>query len=280
VIGQEATPTPAIFNTGQVLFGLVRAHQETGRDEYLAAAHRAADYMLGAQGPDGDFARGRSAMARDDCTTYYARAAWGLCALGVCINEPRYVAAAERTLRLTLSQQLQNGWFQTNCLSDPDRPLLHTIAYAVEGILGVGLLLGRDEYIDAARRTAMALAARQRPDGGLAGRFARDWSEQAEWDCLTGDAQIASVWWTLGEVTGDADLQDRARRLCGVVMRAQNRAARDPGLRGGVKGSFPIDGGYGRYEVLNWPTKFFADALLLTLPARRTHAAGSHPTPP
>jgi len=36
-----------------------------------------------------------------------------------------------------------------------------------------------------------------------------------------------------------------------------------PGLRGGVKGSCPFDGDYGRYEVLNWATKFFVDALLL-----------------
>ena len=76
VIGEQAVPTPAAFNTGQVLFGLVRAHMETGRDEYLVAGRRAADYLVGAQAPDGSYAHGRSAMARVDCTTYYTRAAW------------------------------------------------------------------------------------------------------------------------------------------------------------------------------------------------------------
>ena len=34
------------------------------------------------------------------------------------------------------------------------------------------------------------------------------------------------------------------------------------GLRGGVPGSWPVDGEYGRYEVLNRAAKFFADALM------------------
>jgi hypothetical protein len=269
VIGEERTPSPAAFNTGQVLFGLVRAHQESGRDEYLMGARHAAEYLVHAQGPDGSFAYGRSAAARHDCTTYYTRAAWGLCLFGTHVGERRYTDAAERNIRFALTQQRQNGWFEANCLGDPDRPLLHTIAYAVEGILGVGLLLGRDEYVTAARRTALALAAAQRPDGGLSGRFARDWSPQVSWDCLTGDAQTALVWWQLGEVLSDAELKQRARRIVGFVMRTQNRTSTDPGLAGGIKGSFPIDGEYGRYEVLNWPTKFFADALLLTAPDNR-----------
>jgi len=32
------------------------------------------------------------------------------------------------------------------------------------------------------------------------------------------------------------------------------------GIRGGVKGSFPVDGGYGTYEFLNWAAKFLIDA--------------------
>ena len=32
------------------------------------------------------------------------------------------------------------------------------------------------------------------------------------------------------------------------------------GVRGGVKGSFPIEGDYGRFEYLNWAAKFFIDS--------------------
>jgi len=40
-----------------------------------------------------------------------------------------------------------------------------------------------------------------------------------------------------------------------------------------VKGSHPFDGEYGRYEVLNWATKFFVDALLLDETKGRTERA-------
>jgi hypothetical protein len=34
---------------------------------------------------------------------------------------------------------------------------------------------------------------------------------------------------------------------------------------GGVKGSFPVSGGYGRFQYLNWACKFSIDANLLEL---------------
>jgi hypothetical protein len=125
--------------------------------------------------------------------------------------------------------------------------------------------LGATDYIEAAKRTALALAKAQRPTGGLAGRFAADWSEVASWECLTGNAQTAITWWKLTELTGNTELKDRAHQACKMLMSTQNRTSSDPGLTGGIKGSYPIDGEYRRFEVLNWATKFFADALLFML---------------
>ena len=267
VINPMVEPTPAVFNTGQVILGWVRAYRETDGVAYLEAARRAADYLLDAQGADGSFSKGRSEFARSDCTTYYSRVAWPLCMLGKLIDEPRYLEAGERGIDFTLTKQRANGWWADNCLSDRKRPLLHTIAYATRGVLEAGLVLEREDYIDAAKRTALALASVQRPTGGLAGRLAADWSEAADWECLTGNAQTAIIWWKLAAVTPNADFEDRARHACRMLMSTQNRTSSDPGLAGGIKGSYPVDGGYGRFEILNWATKFFVDAMLLTLPA-------------
>lgn len=270
VIGEQALPTPAVFNTGQVILGWLRAHLETGEARYAEASRRAADFLQSVQAGDGSFERGHSQFARGDAQTYNTRVGWALAALGKALGERRYVEAGVRNVEYGVSRQLENGWFDANCLSDPERPLLHTIAYATRGVLETGLLLDREDLVEAAEGTALALASRQRADGGLAGRFARDWSEAADWDCLTGDAQTAVIWYRLAAARGDAELRDRAERLCRFVMRSQNRTAADPGLRGGIKGSFPFDGDYGRYEVLNWATKFFVDALLLGEAGRRS----------
>ena len=46
------------------------------------------------------------------------------------------------------------------------------------------------------------------------------------------------------------------------LKHTQNRHSPEPGLRGGIKGAWPVGGEYGAYEVLSWATKFFADALM------------------
>ena len=85
--------------------------------------------------------------------------------------------------------------------------------------------------------------------------------------CLTGSCQLAGVFFRLAlidEAGGKAaQYRSAAERLLTFVMGTQNLVTEAPGLRGGVKGSYPVDGDYGRYQLLNWAAKFFVDALLL-----------------
>lgn len=266
IIGEQETPTPAIFNTGQVILGWHRSWKETGEESFLRSAHLAADFLLECQDDEGAFYKAQSQFARGDTTTYNTRVAWSLCLLGHSTGQVAYLDAGRRNIEFALRRQHKNGWFEKNCLSDATRPLLHTIAYATRGVLEVGLLIGEEKFVAAATRTARGLALTQRSDGGLSGRFTQDWKPTVTWSCLTGDAQTAIIWLKLAAQTGQSDLAEKARRLLEFVMRSQNRNARDPGLAGGIKGAFPFDGDYGRYELLNWATKFFVDAMLLAYP--------------
>lgn len=96
----------------------------------------------------------------------------------------------------------------------------------------------------------------------MPGRYDREWKPAAPWSCLTGQAQMANNWMRLHLVTGDRSWLEPVSRVLAFLESTQNRTSSDPGLRGGIKGSWPVDGGYGRFEVLNWATKYFADALL------------------
>jgi hypothetical protein len=53
-----------------------------------------------------------------------------------------------------------------------------------------------------------------------------------------------------------------ARRAIAFVASTQDLMADHPGVRGGIAGSYPIYGRYGRFKYPNWAAKFFADALL------------------
>jgi DUF1680 family protein len=258
-------PTPAIFNTGQVLFGLVAAYKETGKETFRDAAKRGADFLVATMDPDGAWRRHGSQYARHGVNVYDARTAWGLLDAYGITNFLAHRDAVYRNLEFVLTKQRPNGWFEECCLDDNTRPLLHTIAYTIEGLFEAGLALGEQRFQTAAQLAADALLAKQRPDGSLAGRLDQDWNDAAAWSCLTGDAQIAIVWLRLHETTGDRRYLRAAERMNRYLSSTQDLSARDPGIRGGIKGSQPIWGGYGAFEYLNWAAKFFADALMLEI---------------
>lgn len=260
VIGEPESP--AVFNTGQVLFGWLAAYEVTGDQAFADAARRAGRWLTEMQDADGHWRRGGSRFARHGVSVYNARVAWALAEAGARLHEPSFVAAAARNLQAVAALQHANGWLPDCCLSDVERPLLHTLAYAIRGLLEGGRVTGDEKLVAAACRAAAPLRDAVREDGWMAGRFARDWSGAVAWSCLTGQAQMANNWMRLAELTGDGSWLAPVPRVLRFLKRSQNRASDDPGLRGGIKGSAPFGGGYNPYTLLNWATKYFADALM------------------
>ena len=259
------SPSPAVFNTGQVIFGWMAAYRETGHLKYLEAASKAGDYLVRVQERDGVWRKGNSRYAKAETTTYNARAAWSLIALGLEKKDDRYVDAGRRNIEAVLSKQRENGWFEDNCLSDPQKPLLHTIVYATRGVLEAGILLQEKMFVNAALKTLRALTSCQRRDGGIPGRLSSSWAPEAKWDCVTGNAQAAIAWFRAEKITGDSLFGEAARSAVDFVKETQNLESNDPAIRGGVKGSYPFDGQYAPFELINWAAKFTCDALLLSM---------------
>lgn len=266
VMGQP--PSPAVFNTGQVLFGWLAAWEQAGDGAFADAARRAGRWLASVE-DGGRFVRGNSRFARGDATAYNARAAWGLAEAGAALGDRAMTDAAARVLRAVAAAQHADGWFAHCCLHDPLRPLLHTLAYTVRGLVEGGRVLDDGHLLDAGALAAGAVAERMRPDGWLAGRFGAGWAPAARWSCVTGQAQMANVWLRLGEITGGAEWVEPAARSLGFVKTTQDRATAAAGVRGGIPGSWPLSGEYGRWEMLSWAAKFFADGLM-----RHAHATG------
>lgn len=255
-------PRPAVFNTGQVMLGWNRLFEETGDRVFLDAAIRAANWLVSIQEPDGNWVRGHSAHAAVPAPTYNLRVAWPLAQTGLLCGDDRYVEAARRYARFALTRQKHNGWFDQCCLTDARRPLTHTLVYATRGALEFGLLLNDEAVIAAATRATRAMTDCIHPDGFLPGRLDEHWRPAVRWCCLTGSMQLAIVLWKLYRREADERLRNAAQRLTEYVLRRHDITSADPTIRGGLYGSWPIHGGYGSFEVLNWATKFLVDALL------------------
>lgn len=258
-------PVPTIFNTGQVLFGWLSAWQHTREPRFYDSLKRAAAWLLAAQDADGAWRRFASPYAAHRLNTYNTRVAFALARTGSVLGEAGYLDAAIKNVRWALTQMHTNGWFENNDLEDNTRPLTHTIAYATRGILEVGLIADDHTFVDAAIRTARAIAQTQRRDGALPGRLDSDWRPASRWTCVTGNAQMAIIWQRLARETGDQGWALSAKRANEFNQSVQDASAVDLGIRGGIPGSYPRRGAYMSYRFPNWAAKFFADALLLQL---------------
>ena len=268
MVDQEPV-VPVTFNTGQILLGLAAGTARFGTSRYRDAMRRAADWLVDIQDEDGAWTDGRSPFARPGVKLYETHVAWGLLEAARVDENQRWADAALANIDWAIERQQENGWFPSCCLTHPSHPLTHTIGYTLRGLLEGYRFSGDPTQLDAARRTADALLAVQRPDGSLPGRLDDQWRPTVDWSCLTGNSQIAAVWLLLAGEDDRRGYRDAAERLNAMVRRTI-RTDGHPGVVGGVAGSFPVDGGYGRFQMLNWAAKFTIDANLLELGMQAT----------
>jgi hypothetical protein len=258
---------PVTFNTGQILLGLAAGTARFG-SQYADAMHRAADWLVATQDADGCWRRYPTPFAASGEKVYETHVAWGLLEAARVAPSRGYDKAAIANIEWALTHQAANGWLSRCCLTDADRPLTHTLGYALRGIIEGFGYAGEQQLLTAARRTADGLLQALEPDGFLPGRVRADWSAAVDWSCLTGSVQIACCWFLLFGQTGDRRYRDAAVSVNRFVRRTvQLDAPAD--VRGAVKGSFPISGEYSPYQFPNWAAKFFVDAMLLEIAARR-----------
>ncbi|MGE0383624.1 MAG: hypothetical protein AB7Q97_02780 [Gammaproteobacteria bacterium] len=251
---------PVTFNTGQILLGLAAGAAAYG--QYRPAMDKAAAFLRDSLDSDGCWRKHPTPFAKAGEKAYETHVAWGLLEAARVAPDAGYGEAGLRNIAWALTRQAPNGWFADCCLSEPDRPLTHTIGYVLRGVVE-GYLFARDPAVlAAARRTADALAGLVAADGYLPGRWYRDWRPAVDWVCLTGSVQIAHSLLLLFRETGESKYRDAACRLNAYVRRTV-RIDGDPDVRGAVKGAFPVDGDYGRFEYLNWAPKFCIDSNLL-----------------
>jgi len=254
---------PVTFNTGQILLGLAAGAKAFGDPKYLEGARRAARFLVDSQDADGAWRRNASPFAEPGEKSYDTHVAWSLFEAGRVAHGEGFELAGLRQVRWAISRMLPNGWFLDNCL-DEGEPFTHTIGYALRGIIEAYRFSNDPQFLNAALRTSTAIEARLETDGRLAGRFDRNWRPAASFSCLTGSVQIAACWFLLGRITGEPKYEAFARRANAYVRRTVHIDG-DPGTAGGVKGSHPIDGDYGRFQYLNWAAKFFIDSNLMEL---------------
>jgi hypothetical protein len=280
---------PSVFNTGQILHGLVRAWRETHRSDIRDAAIAAGDWLVAMQQADGSWS-GPGAY-QGTAHTYYSMVSWALAALADQSadhrdddrdngrngdrNNDRYGLAAEKNCDWVLSQVRPSGWIDgINLQGHPS--YLHFIAYILQGVLECAILRHRADAIETIANSAWVLLRKFETNKYLPGAFESDFKSGRKFTCVTGNAQMSCVWLRLFEVTHDLRYLNAALKMNEMLKQLLPRNG-PRGIVGGVSGSYPVWGAYQPLRYISWGCKFFADALMLEQRLTRSFEAACAP---
>jgi len=262
----DANPcVPVTFNTGQILMGLAAGVRKFG-NSYRAPMSMAAAWLRDTLDEDGCWRKYATPFAAPGEKAYETHVSWGLFEAARMEPDQGFGEAGLKQVRWALSKQHENGWFASNCLELPEQPLTHTIGYVLRGVIEAYRFSSDATLLTAAQKTADALLKVIESDGRIAGRLNHDWKPTVNWVCLTGSVQIAACWFLLHSIAGQTEYLEAAK-LANRYVRRTVFLTGSPDIVGGVRGAYPVNGDYGRYEYLNWAAKFCVDSQLMEMAA-------------
>ncbi len=251
-----------VFNTGQVIRGMLAGYQVLKEEKYLDSAKRAADWLVAIQSPNGAF---ENHVYLDEARVYDSYVVAPVLELNRIVNDARYEEMARKNLEWIITKKQQiNGWFADcdNTKHKNHKPIIHTLAYTIDGLLDAGIMLGDLRFIEAAQLPAETLMNEFLKKGILQGRYNEDW-KGSEHFITTGGAQLAIVWFKLHQHTARPEFKRAYTQMNALLTALQQRSVhQQENTRGALFGSFPMWGRYEPFGCPNWATKYFADSLM------------------
>jgi uncharacterized protein YyaL (SSP411 family) len=252
-----------VFNTAQVIRGMIAAYHLTGGAKYLNAADKAGRWLSKIIHPEG-FWQDHALMGQ--ARVYDTFVDVPLLQLYEITGDGQFRDTAIRNLEWVIQNKIQeNGWFEDcdNTVKRNDKPILHTIAYTIDGLIDSGLITKEDKYLESAAKGSVKLRDLFLSRGFLNARYDRNWTG-SEYFLCTGGAQMAITWLKLYQKYGDDSYPAAASQMINLLVYIQSRSFSEKAdTLGAIPGSFPIWGRYEPFAFPNWATKFFCDALML-----------------
>ncbi len=252
----------SVFNTAQILKGMIALHRAGAGCEFRDAAVRGAAWLEGTQCADGLWAGGD--YRASETPSYYTHALWPMLEVWRECGDARLLDGARRGVATVLARIQPNGWVARCGFTDDERAFTHTLAYTLRGLLECSRLLDAWNEIGACTVPALEKLLRKAElaSGRLPGELDCEWRARGSYECLTGSAQTALNLLLWEKHERDLRIVNGAAKLVDRVCATQNTSHPLSGVRGGVAGSWPIWGRYMTLRYPNWAAKYHCDALL------------------
>jgi hypothetical protein len=250
----------SVFNTAQIIKGLIRLYLFTNDDKYKVAFANATSWIVSNQNDDGTWTK--FSYSNNFFPSYYAQVAWPVLWAGTILNNEKFIVAANLTYGKISERVLPNKGIQDWGFKPNADAFLHTIAYTIRGFLEGYLLCGNQGYLKIAIDISEVLLKKYEIKKKLGGAYGEDLKPVSWYRCLTGEVQTAIIWVKISSITKDFRYLNGASKLIDDVVKTQPKRDMLFLKKGGIMGSKPYYGRYISFRQPNWATKYLIDAIL------------------
>ncbi len=251
---------PSIFNSCQIIKGLVNLYKETNKGIYIESAIKSGNYIKKQFGTNGLF------IGNDYKTvitpSYYTTAIWPLLELSSVSEDNELQEKSILFLDKILERKMDNGFFSGCGFGTSKKAFTHTIAYTIRGLQECSRILRNNDYAEACNESIeFFIKKSELTNGRLPGSFDESLNQSSDSVCLTGNSQFALIFFLHYEKDEDLRIINSASKLINFVCNTQGKSLL-PQTKGGVAGSWPIYGTYMFMRYPNWAAKYHADSLM------------------
>jgi hypothetical protein len=259
---QGSNSNPSVFNTGQVIKGLVAAYEFSGQERFLVGSVKASLWLSKVQDSDGAWRN--YAFWKRFSPSYYSEVCWPLLMVWKLSSDSRFKTSAMKGLNYIQERQKDNGVIAGWGFEPGAKALTHTIGYTINGMLESALILGDEggKFWACGFKAADVLRSLQEQRGELAGQYDEVWKPSYWFACLTGNAQMAICWARIHGIKRDLNFLGAALTAFDVVLNCQFMPRLAHENRGGIPGSHPSWAKYMKFKYPNWAVKYFMDAIM------------------
>lgn len=269
---------PSIFNTGQILLGMVdclesfqsrtvpmEAFEDIDLEQLANSCRKAAHFLRDEMEHSGAFATTHDFIGKP--LTYYCRSMYGALRVGIVLKDDELLKAIRPHYNWVLSQQENNGWIN-DWGFEPDWAVMHRISYTLRGMVEAAICYQDDRYFNLVKTGVDFLLQIDKKGFRYPGLIPSYVSREGKFRneiCLTGLSQLAIVLAKLPDEHRKEGYNDLFTQIVDQTKCFQTRGFKNPLMNGALPGSYPLNGKYKSYDLLEWATKFFADSILLQM---------------
>ena len=250
----------SVFNTGMMLFGLVRIFEKTQDEKYKKNIEKAVNWLLSILEKEGSWKQG--AYIKHYVPSYYTRVVWAILEANKVLENDKIPILMQHALNFYKAKVNENASVKDWAFEANKSAFTHTIAYTQRGFLEVGILLNDNESISIAKSIALKINDLFIKNKKIAGTYNENWQPDHSFICLTGNAQLSLNASRIFEHSGDVFYHNLAKKIFQTVENAPSRIP-IKGYHGSIDGSSPIWEKYIKFASPNWAAKFWLDAFFI-----------------